>query len=68
MKKALETTNIWDLLLEDTDGVTRYWFSEFYDYIQMLGCGGFGFVVSAIDNETGEAVALKVPLSLTSRL
>jgi len=33
MKKALETTKIRDLLLEDTDGITKYRFSEFYEYI-----------------------------------
>jgi len=60
MKKALETTNISKILLQDTDGVTKYWFSEFYEYKSMLGCGGFGFVVSAIDHETGNEVALKV--------
>ena len=28
----------------------------------MLGCGGFGFVVSCLDYESGENVALKVGL------
>lgn len=62
MKKALETTNIRKILLKDTDGVTKYKFSEFYEFKQMLGCGGFGFVVAATDNETGEEIALKVIL------
>ena len=40
--------------------MTRYRFSEFYEFKQMLGCGGFGFVVSCTDLETGEDIALKV--------
>lgn len=48
MKKALETTDIWKIVLEDLE--CEYKFSDFYEYIEMLGCGGFGFVVSAIDN------------------
>lgn len=31
-----------------------------YDYHKFLGSGSFGFVVSAVDRETGEHVALKV--------
>lgn len=35
-------------------------FEDYYDYIKPLGCGSFGFVVSAIDKASGEHVALKV--------
>jgi serine/threonine protein kinase len=31
-----------------------------YEYRKFLGCGSFGFVVSAIDRQSGEEVALKV--------
>ncbi len=60
MRKALETTDIRKIILEDVE--CQYKFSDFYEYIEMLGCGGFGFVVSAIDNKTREKVALKVSL------
>jgi serine/threonine protein kinase len=66
MKKALETTDIWKIILQDVE--REYKFSDFYEYIEMLGCGGFGFVVSAIDLRTREKVALKVSPEIIFRL
>ena len=59
MKMKLQTTSIPDLEFEDAEG-NIYKFSDFYDYHKFLGCGSFGFVVSAIENCTGEHLALKV--------
>lgn len=59
MKLKLQTANIPDLEFEDCEG-NLFKFSEFYDYHKFLGCGSFGFVVSAIDKATGEHLALKV--------
>jgi len=39
-----------------------YKFEDFYDYIKPLGCGSFGFVVSAIEKLSGEHLALKVTI------
>lgn len=61
MKQKLQTTNVPDLEFEDYSGNCLK-FSEFYEYKNFLGCGSFGFVVSAIDKETGKEVALKVKL------
>lgn len=59
MKQKLQVTSIPDLDFEDIDG-NVYKFSDFYDYHKFLGSGSFGFVVSAIDKESGEHLALKV--------
>jgi hypothetical protein len=44
---------------EDCEG-NLFKFSDFYDFHKFLGCGSFGFVVSAIDKKTGDHLALKV--------
>ncbi len=44
---------------EDIHGTITL-FEDYYDYIKPLGCGSFGFVVSAMDRASGEQVALKV--------
>jgi len=59
MKQKLQTTSVQDLEFEDREG-NFIKFDELYDYHKFLGCGSFGFVVSAVDKETGELVALKV--------
>lgn len=47
------------LEFEDSEGNTTR-FEDYYDYHKFLGCGSFGFVVSAVDKNTGEHLALKV--------
>jgi hypothetical protein len=47
------------LEFEDIHGTITL-FEDYYDYIKPLGCGSFGFVVSAMDRASGEQVALKV--------
>ncbi|CDW82180.1 protein kinase domain containing protein [Stylonychia lemnae] len=59
MKEKLQTTSIPSLEFEDAEGNTIK-FEEIYDYHKFLGCGSFGFVVSAVDKLTGEHVALKI--------
>jgi serine/threonine protein kinase len=59
MKQKLQTTSIPDLEFEDAEG-NFIKFDTYYDYHKFLGCGSFGFVVSAVDRESGEHVALKV--------
>lgn len=59
MRQKLQTTSIPRLEFEDLKGHITY-FEDYYDYIKPLGCGSFGFVVSAIDKATGDFVALKV--------
>ena len=51
MKQKLQTTTIPRLPFElDALGTNTQYFEDYYDYIKPLGCGAFGFVVSAIDN------------------
>ena len=52
MRQKLQTTSIPDLEFEDAEGIFIK-FYELYDYHKFLGAGSFGFVVSAIDKETG---------------
>ena len=59
MRQKLQTTSIPRLEFEDINGKITH-FEDYYDYIKPLGCGSFGFVVSAIDKQTGDHVALKV--------
>lgn len=61
MKQKLQTTSIPNLEFEDMEGNT-FKFSDFYDYHKFLGCGSFGFVVSAVDKASGEHLALKVKI------
>ena len=59
MRMKLQTTSIPEIDFEDCEG-NYYKFSSFYDYHKFLGCGSFGFVVSAIDKASGDHLALKV--------
>lgn len=59
MRQKLQTTSIPRLEFEDYQGNVSY-FEDYYDYIKPLGCGSFGFVVSALDKASGVHVALKV--------
>lgn len=61
MRQKLQTTSIPKLEFEDYQGNVKH-FEDFYDYIKPLGCGSFGFVVSALDKASGVHLALKVGL------
>lgn len=63
MRQKLQTTSIPKLEFEDFKGKISL-FEDYYDYIKPLGCGSFGFVVSAVDKASGSFVALKVTLGL----
>ncbi len=60
MRQKLSTTSMPHLEFEELHTGKIHYFEEFYDYIKPLGCGAFGFVVSAMDKASGEHVALKV--------
>ena len=62
MRQKLSTTTIPKLPFELDSSSTRY-FEDYYDYLKPLGCGAFGFVVSAIDKSSGEELALKVTIN-----
>ena len=63
MKKKFRTTKIESLIFKDSmDPSLEYKFSDFYQYVENLGAGSFGFVVSAIDLSTNKKMALKVKL------
>lgn len=59
MRQKLQTTSIPRIEFEDVKGHISH-FEDYYDYIKPLGCGSFGFVVSAVDKASGDFVALKV--------
>lgn len=61
MRQKLQTTSIPQIEFEDASGHITH-FEDYYDYLKPLGCGSFGFVVSAIDKMSGEHVALKVSI------
>ena len=64
MKKKLRTTKIEELKLKDLlDPSIVSYFTDYYELEQNLGVGSFGFVVQAIDLETGKRIALKVRTS-----
>jgi hypothetical protein len=52
MRQKLQTTSIPKLEFEEFSGKTSC-FEDYYDYIKPLGCGSFGFVVSALDKSSG---------------
>lgn len=63
MRQKLQTTSIPKLEFEDFKGKITV-FEDYYEYIKPLGCGSFGFVVSAVDKASGSYVALKVSPSV----
>ena len=59
MRRKLKTSKIPELELEAFDGSIST-FSEYYEFIEALGYGGFSFVVLAEDKKLGKKVAVKV--------
>jgi len=59
MERMLRVTSITHIQFEENDG-TEIPFSELFEYRTAIGCGGFGFVVAALDKISGEEVALKL--------
>jgi hypothetical protein len=49
MKKKFSSQNIDEIILEDFDG-TEYKLDALYNCKKIIGVGGFGFVVEAMDN------------------
>lgn len=54
-----EVWKIDQIVFEYTDG-TGVNFSDLFEYRASIGSGGFGFVVAALDLETGEEIAIKL--------
>lgn len=59
LKERLKVTKIPKLKFEDDNGVITN-FNDLYEFKNYLGTGSFGFVVSAIDKESMEMMALKI--------
>jgi len=62
LKEKLKVTKIPRLRLEDKDSGEIFSFNDFYEFKKFLGGGSFGYVVSALDKESGEMMALKVSI------
>lgn len=67
MEQTLLCTNITDIEFEEMidneeslEQIRTIKFEQLYDYQRILGFGGFGFVVSAVEKSTGDFLALKV--------
>lgn len=58
MMEKLNISSIPELEFEDED--TVYKFGDLYDFIKIMGYGGFGFVVGAKDKINKKMVALKI--------
>lgn len=52
-------TDISQIFFEYQDGTGDY-FSDMFEYRTPIGLGGFGFVVAALNKETGEEIAIKL--------
>jgi hypothetical protein len=59
LKERLKVTKIPNLKFEDENGFITN-FNDLYEFKNFLGIGSFGFVVSAIDKESLEMMALKI--------
>ena len=64
MKLTLKTIDIPNIVLreEDDENPKVLKFSDLYILEGPLGCGAFGFVISAIDKATKKRLALKVTI------
>jgi hypothetical protein len=60
IKEKLKVTKIPDLMLEEIETGETHNFNKLYKFISFLGTGSFGFVVQAVDRDSGEMMALKV--------
>lgn len=60
MKEKLKVTNIPGIKLEEEESGEKIRFRNLFTFKHFLGTGGFGFVVSADNLETGETIAIKV--------
>ena len=47
-------------MLEEIETGETHNFNKLYKFISFLGTGSFGFVVQAVDRDSGEMMALKV--------
>lgn len=60
MKEKLKATNVPRILLVHQDDDEKVRFEDLFEFKGFLGTGSFGFVVHAVDIETGEDIAIKV--------
>ena len=68
MKEKLKVTNIAGIKLEEEESGEKIRFRNLFTFKNFLGTGGFGFVVSADNLETGETIAIKVSLKFKLKL
>jgi len=59
MLAKLKTTSVPELELQTPEGAS-FRFYDLYEFMGIKGCGGFGFVVAAVDRATRKRLALKI--------
>ena len=59
IQEKFSVTDIEMIFFEYQDGTGKQ-FSDMFEYRAPVGLGGFGFVVAALDKETGEEIAIKL--------
>ncbi|CAI2362962.1 unnamed protein product [Moneuplotes crassus] len=59
VQEMFGVTEIEQIFFEYQDGSGDH-FTELFEYRATVGIGGFGFVIAALDKETGEEIAIKM--------
>lgn len=59
IQEMFGVTEIDQIFFEYQDGSGDH-FTELFEYRATVGIGGFGFVIAALDKETGEEIAIKM--------
>jgi serine/threonine protein kinase len=60
IKEKFEVSDIDQIVLTGLGSGSEELFSEYFEYRAAIGHGGFGFVIAALDKETGEEIAIKM--------
>lgn len=58
--ETFEVADIDNLVLNEFGSGVEEHFSEYFEFRAAIGAGGFGFVIAALDKETGEEIAIKM--------
>lgn len=58
--ETFEVADIDHIVLNEFGSGVEELFSEYFEFRAAIGAGGFGFVIAALDKETGEEIAIKM--------
>jgi len=60
VREKFRVKHIGDLVLKDVETGAKTKFKEYFEYVSFLGAGAFGFVVEAIEKDSGNRMAVKI--------